>query len=155
MFMHIDGGERKMGLLQIMLWLVYPYAVVAVLGMGLIWQAHPRIEQDDLSPIRRIYTLLNRTTIGLMLLSFLTGTAVILFNSMTDEPEKLFYWVRSLVYLDPDLDLISSVSLLSRTHFLLLLTFLFLLPFSKYIRYLWPPRLFSKQRWTKDSTNIP
>ncbi|GEM_PF-3695238 len=143
-----------MGLLQMMLWLVYPYAVIAVLGMGLIWQVHPRLEQEEVRSIQRFHKFLNRTTIALMLLSFLTGIGVVLFNRISDDPEKLYHWVKSLMHLEPDTALIEDISLLSRTHFILLLTFLFILPFSKYIRYLWIPGFFSKEKWSNDSTNM-
>lgn len=138
-----------MDLLQVMLWLVYPYAVVAILGMGFIWKANTPIEQEERGVLRLGYKFLNRTTIGLMILSFASGIAVIMFNGIANESVKLYHWVMSLVYLDPDMDLIRSISFLSRTHFLLLLTFLVLLPFSKYIRYLWPPRYMTK-RWTRN-----
>lgn len=154
MFMHIDGGDGKMDLLQIMLWLVYPYAVVAILGMGLIWKVNTPLDQDEGGSFKKVYQLLNQTTIGLMIMSFATGLAVILFMNISNEPEKLFYWVKSLVYLEPDMELIGSISILSRSHFLLLLTFLLILPFSKYIKYFWPIALLSKEKWSKDPTNI-
>lgn len=152
MFMHRDGGDGRMDLLQIMLWLVYPYAVVAILGMGLIWKVNTPLDQDESSSFKKGYQFLNRTTIGLMILSFLTGIGVILFDNISNDPEKLFYWVRSLVYLEPDMELIGSISFLSRSHFLLLLTFLMILPFSKYVMYLWPSRWLSKQKWAKNTT---
>lgn len=134
-----------MDLLQVMLWLVYPYAVVAILGMGFIWKANTPIEQEKQGILRLGYTFLNRTTIGLMILSFASGLAVIMFNGLANESAKLYQWVLSLIYLDPDMDLLRSISFLSRTHFLLLLTFLVLLPFSKYIRYLWPARYMTRR----------
>lgn len=154
MFMHRDGGDGRMDLLQIMLWLVYPYTVVAILGMGLIWKGNDPLDQEEGSSIKKGYQFLNRTTIGLMIMSFLTGVGVILFNNISNDPQKLFHWVKSLVYLEPDMELIKSISVLSRSHFLLLLTFLLILPFSKYIKYIWPLRLLPKQKWSKNTTNI-
>lgn len=138
-----------MNMLQIMLWLVYPYAVVAILGMGLIWKANP-VEQEGQESVRKYHIFLNRTTIGLMFLSFGSGIAILLFNGVANESAMLYQWVLSLINLDPNMELIRSISFLSRTHFLLLLTFLLLLPFSKYIGYLWPPKLMTKLKWSRD-----
>lgn len=126
-------GERKMDLLQIIIWLIYPYVVVAVLGMALIWRVNGPSVQEEMKFLYKLGAIVNRMILVLMVLSFLSGFGVIAFYSMTNEPEKLFYWVRSLIYLQPDLDLIGSISFLSRTHFLLLLTLLLALSFSKYI----------------------
>lgn len=129
-----------------MIWLVYPYVVIAILGMGLIWQVNAPLDQEETPSLKRHYTFFNRTTIGLMIMSFLTGIGVILFNSMADEPEKLFYWVKSLVYLEPDMELIRSISFLSRSHFVLLLTFLLMFSFSKYVWYLRPRKVLTKHK---------
>lgn len=148
MFMHIFGG-RKMDLLQITLWVIYPYAVVAIIGMGIIWQVSGSGEQDHEKLYKKMSLFLKHSIIGLMVLSFATGLGVILFYSISNDPEKLFFWVKSLVILEPDMDLIGSISVLSRTHLLLLLTLLLMLSLSKYIRYLWSPLFFLKKRVTK------
>jgi nitrate reductase gamma subunit len=138
-----------MDLLQIFLWLIYPYVVVAIVGMGWIWRVDTQTNDDEKVSFKKRSLFLNRTIISLMFLSFSTGVGVILFNSITNEPEKLFHWVKSLVYLEPDLDLIRSTSFLSRTHFILLLTFLLLLSFSTYIGYVTKPFLYVKEIWEK------
>lgn len=139
-----------MNMLQIILWLVYPYAVVAILGMGLIWKANPPVYQEEQESVKKYHIFLNRTTIGLMFLSFGSGIVILLFNGIANESAMLYQWVLSLINLDPNMELIRSISFLSRTHFLLLLTFLLLLPFSKYICYLWPPSFMTKVKWSRD-----
>lgn len=138
-----------MDLLQIFLWLIYPYVVVAIVGMGWIWRVDTKNNDDEKVSFKKRSLFLNRIIISLMFLSFSTGVGVILFNSITNEPEKLFHWVKSLVYLEPDMDLIRSTSFLSRTHFILLLTFLLLLSFSTYIGYVAKPFLYVKEIWEK------
>ncbi|WP_019153268.1 respiratory nitrate reductase subunit gamma [Robertmurraya massiliosenegalensis] len=138
-----------MDLLQIIIWLIYPYVVVAVLGMALIWRVNGRSVQEEMKFLYKLGSVVNRIILVLMALSLLSGIGVVVFYSITGDPEKLFYWVKSLVILDPDLDLIGSISILSQTHFLLLLTMLLALSFSKYIGVLQGPKLLFKRSWSK------
>lgn len=153
MFVYI-WGLRKMDMLHILLWLIYPYSVVVIVGMALIWRINvPGEEHEGRAPISGRNGLLKRLVLGLVALCLITGIGVVLFYSFADEPEKLFIWVTSLLSFRPDLDLIRGISLLSRTHLLLLITLLLLLSLSKYSKYLWRPHLFFKKSFLrKDGT---
>lgn len=138
-----------MEMFRIMFWMIYPYIVIAILGMALVWQIKSPGDQDGEDLNGRFSLLLNGTIKGLMILSLLSGIGVIWFYHMSNEPEKLFYWVKSLVVLNPDTSLIENISILTRTHFILLLTFILVLSFSSKISYLWRPHLYFKRKFLK------
>lgn len=138
-----------MEMLHVVLWLIYPYTVVAILGMGLVWQYDVSMILADSEIELKSSLLLRKLVTSLMGLSFLTGVAVVLFYSMTNEPKQLFNWVISLFRLQPDMNLIMNISILSQIHLFLVLTLLLVLSFTKYISYLFNPHQLFKVRFVK------
>ncbi|MFB6465310.1 respiratory nitrate reductase subunit gamma [Cytobacillus sp. Hz8] len=134
-----------MEIFQILLWIVYPYVVLAVLGMGIVWQMD--VEDAQAQNIRSVKhsKLLSRTVLGLMILSVLTGLAVIYYTRINHEPKLIFEWVVSLIRFRPNTEIIRNISFLSRAHFMVLLTFILLISLTNYLPYLLRPhRLFQK-----------
>ncbi|WP_153124878.1 respiratory nitrate reductase subunit gamma [Peribacillus tepidiphilus] len=134
-----------MDLLQMMIWVIYPYVVVAILGMGIVWQYDEKHVEGNACSKKNLKLKLQKWIIkGLFLMSFLTGAGIIHFYSMVSEPKKLFLWVMSLIQLNPDMDIIKSISILSQAHVVLLMTLLLVLSFSHYLRFFLKPH-----RWLK------
>jgi nitrate reductase gamma subunit len=142
-----------MEMLHVVLWMIYPYTVVAILGMGLVWQYDMATVIEDSEVEFKTSQLLRRTITSLMGLSFLTGIAVVLFSHMTNEPRQLFDWVISLLRLNPNPELIMNISILSQVHLFLVLTLLLVLSFTKYISYLFIPHKIIKVQLVKKLTN--
>jgi nitrate reductase gamma subunit len=135
-----------MEMLHIILWMIYPYTVIAILGMGLVWQYDLTRWQDDQLPDSIGSRMLKKTAGGLLILSFLSGIAVIFFYSMANEPVDLFYWVVSLIQLKPNMEVIESISILSRIHLILLLTSILVVSLTKYVYYIFKPHRYIKKR---------
>ncbi|MBA4536479.1 respiratory nitrate reductase subunit gamma [Bacillus aquiflavi] len=139
-----------MEILQIILWIVYPYFAIAILGMGLVWRFDDDVNYIENPPYSvRASKILKCTVKSLLLLSLFSGISVFIFRSITNEPLLLFYWFVSLVQLNPDMDLIMNISILSRTHLLFLFTFLTMTSLTSYITYLIKPHLYIKNRLIK------
>jgi nitrate reductase gamma subunit len=142
-------GVVKMEMLHVVLWMIYPYSVLAILGMGIVWQYDMAKVIEDTEVELKTGQFLRRTITSLTGLSFLTGIAVMLFSNITNDPEALFQWVLSLLRFNPDVNLIMNISILSQVHLLLVLTLLLVLSFTKYISYLFSPHQFLKVHFVK------
>ncbi|MFE8700347.1 respiratory nitrate reductase subunit gamma [Cytobacillus sp. FJAT-54145] len=137
---------------HIILWIIYPYSVVAILGMGIVWQIDATKIHEEHCSIMEENPILRRTVWSLMTLSILSGIGVVIFYSISDEPLRLFHWVVSLIALAPDMELIKNISYLSRIHLMLLLTFLLMLSFSRQISYFLRPHRYFKKYILKRSS---
>ncbi|MGV2940785.1 respiratory nitrate reductase subunit gamma [Mesobacillus sp. LC4] len=137
---------RAMEMLHIFLWIVYPYSVVAIVAMGLVWQYDASREEGTRSKAGRL--LLGIVKI-LMAASTATGIAIVLSSSIAYEPVLLLRWLISLAQLQPDMSLVMDVSILSKVHFIVVFLFLLSLAFTKEIYYLLKPHLYLKKIFLK------
>jgi nitrate reductase gamma subunit len=137
---------RAMEMLHIFLWIVYPYSVAAIVGMGLVWQYDASGEEGPRSKAGRLLLGLVKT---LMAASTATGIAIVLSGSIAYEPVLLFRWIISLAQLQPDMSLVMDVSILSKVHFIVVFLFLLSLAFTKEIYYLLKPHLYLKKIFLK------
>ena len=135
-----------MEMLQIFLWIVYPYSVAAIVAMGLVWQYDASIEEGTHSKAGRLLLVVGKT---LMAASTATGIAIVLSSSIANEPVLLFRWLISLAQLQPDMSLVMDVSILSKVHFIIVFLFLLSLAFTKEIYYLLKPHLYIKKIYVK------
>lgn len=135
-----------MEMLHIFLWIVYPYSVVAIVAMGLVWQYDASREEGTRSKAGRL--LLGIVKI-LMAASTATGIAIVLSSSIANEPVLLLRWLISLAQLQPDMSLVMDVSILSKVHFIVVFLFLLSLAFTKEIYYLLKPHLYLKKIFLK------
>lgn len=138
-----------MEMLHVVLWLIYPYTIMVILGMGLVWQYDIAQVLEDADVNLKTSQFLRKTITGLMGLSFITGIAVIFSSSMPNDPENLFNWFLSLVRFNPDINVIMNISILSQVHLFLVLTLLLLLSFTKYISYVFIPHRYIKFQLVK------
>ncbi|GAM15697.1 respiratory nitrate reductase subunit gamma [Mesobacillus selenatarsenatis] len=135
-----------MEMLQIFLWIVYPYSVAAIVAMGLVWQYDASREEGTRSKAGRFLLVVVKT---LMVASTATGIAIVLSSSIAYEPVLLFRWLISLAQLQPDMSLVMEVSILSKVHFIVVFLFLLSLAFTKEIYYLLKPHLYIKKIFLK------
>jgi nitrate reductase gamma subunit len=135
-----------MEMLQIFLWIVYPYSVAAIVAMGLVWQYDASREEGTRSKAGRLLLVVVKT---LMAASTATGIAIVLSSSIANEPVLLFRWLISLAQLQPDVSLVMNVSILSKVHFIVVFLFLLSLAFTKEIYYLLKPHLYIKKIFLK------
>lgn len=127
---------------QSLLWIVFPYSVVAIFGMGLIWQ----FETPGAKPWSVGEKILTISLIALLGLCTITGLAMVY---VSDEYAQFFLWMISLVQLQPDMGLVMSISILPKIHFIIALLFLLSLAFSRQIVYLLKPHLLIKRVFTR------
>lgn len=137
---------RAMEMLQIFLWIVYPYSVAAIVAMGLVWQYDASREEGTRSKAGRLLLVIVKT---LMAASTATGIAIVLSSSIANEPVLLLRWLISLAQLQPDMSLVTDVSILSKVHFIFVFLFLLSLAFTKEIYYLLKPHLYIKKIFVK------
>ncbi|WP_213366049.1 respiratory nitrate reductase subunit gamma [Mesobacillus boroniphilus] len=135
-----------MEMLQIFLWIVYPYSVAAIVAMGLVWQYDASREEGTRSKAGRLLLVVVKT---LMAASTATGIAIVLSSSIANEPVLLLRWLISLAQLQPDMSLVTDVSILSKVHFIVVFLFLLSLAFTKEIYYLLKPHLYLKKIFLK------
>jgi nitrate reductase gamma subunit len=138
-----------MEMLHVVLWLIYPYTIMVILGMGIVWQYDIAKVLEDADANLKTSHYLRKTITSLMCLSFITGIAVIFSTSMPNDPENLFNWFVSLLRFNPDMNVIMNISILSQIHLFLVLTLLLLLSFTKYISYLFIPHRYIKFQLVK------
>jgi nitrate reductase gamma subunit len=123
-------------------WLIYPYTVAAVFGMGIVWQyGSPGIFQE-IAP--KMSQFLNWFVKSLWLLTTVTGIGLILFYRSTGDLSNMFEWLISLLHFRPEFELLKSASILTQVHLLLLFTFLLFISFTKYISFISKPCQFIK-----------
>lgn len=135
-------GER-VEIVHLMIWLIYPYGVIAILAMGLLWQNDPiKGSPPDGSETMRFSKSIKITLRCLIFLCVFSGVAIIFIYGMSNEPKQLLNWVISLVTLQPNTDIILSISLLSQIHVVLLFTFVLVLSFTSHVKYIIKPHLF-------------
>lgn len=135
-----------MEMLQVFLWIVYPYTVAAIVGMGIVWQYDSSCEEGSTTKVGRFLIWIVK---GLMFLSTATGIAIVLSSSISNEPIQLLRWLLSLAQLQPDMNLVMDISILSTVHFIVVLLFLLSLAFTKEIYYLLKPHLYLKKIFLK------
>jgi nitrate reductase gamma subunit len=131
---------------QVFLWIVYPYTVAAIVAMGLVWQYDSASEERTRT---KASWYLGCTVKALMVLSSATGIAIVLSNSISNEPVQLLRWLISLAQLQPDMDLVMNISILSKLHFIIVFLFLLSLAFTKELYYLLKPHLYVKKLFLK------
>ncbi len=132
-----------------LLWVVFPYMVAAVVAMSLIWQLDITNEGNEKSVKGFKKKLLSYIIWALLLLSSITGLAMVIESGMGNEPAKLLRWLLSMVQFHPDIDMVRNVSLLSRIHFVIAFLFLSFLACSNKLVYLMKPHLYWKRIRTK------
>jgi nitrate reductase gamma subunit len=135
-----------MEMLQIFLWIVYPYTVAAIVAMGIVWQYDATREEGTTSKASRLLVYVVR---GLMAASTATGILIVLSSSIANEPVQLLKWLISLAQLKPDLNLVLNISILSKVHYIIVFLFLLSLAFTKEIYYLLKPHLYLKKIFLK------
>lgn len=135
-----------MEMLQVFLWIVFPYSVAAIVSMGLVWQYDSSREQDSATAGEKILVYIVRT---LMIISSATGVTIMLSSSKSYELIQLFQWLVSLAQLQPEMSLIHDISILTKVHFIVVFLFLLSLAFTKEIYYLLKPHLYFKKIFVK------
>jgi nitrate reductase gamma subunit len=135
-----------MEMLQIFLWIVYPYTVAAIVAMGIVWQYDATREEGTTSKASRLLVYVVR---GLMVASTATGILIVLSSRIANEPVQLLKWLISLAQLKPDLNLVLNISILSKVHYIIVFLFLLSLAFTKEIYYLLKPHLYLKKIFLK------
>ena len=128
-----------MEMYQILLWIVFPYMVLAIVGMGIIWQLDISKGVRSQSLPERILT---GSLKGLLILCTLTGLAMI---HLSNEFVQMVLWLLSLIQLNPDMNLILSISTLSQAHLIIFFLFLLALAFTNKIAYIIRPHLYLKK----------
>jgi nitrate reductase gamma subunit len=137
---------KAVEMLQMFLWIVYPYTVVAIVGMGLVWRYDSSRDEEARSTAGKLLLMVVKV---MMAASTATGIAIVLSSSMADEPLLLFRWLISLAQLQPDISLILEISILSKIHFVVVFLFLLSLAFTKEIYYLLKPHQYLKKIYLK------
>lgn len=135
-----------MGMIQTLLWIIYPYMVGVIFTMGIVWNCDITELYQDNNHMNRKSKMFRKTVKGLMFLSVSTGLAVLIFYGFDQDSLHLFQWLVSLISLRPDMELISNLSMLSRMHIVLVLTCLLMISFTKYINYLLHPFLYYRKQ---------
>ncbi|CAM3772773.1 NarG-like domain-containing protein [Mesobacillus thioparans] len=131
---------------QMFLWIVYPYTVVAIVGMGIVWRYDASRGEESRSTAGKFLLLVVKV---MMAASTATGLAIVLSSSMADELVLLLRWLISLAQLEPDISLILEISVLSKIHFVVVFLFLLSLAFTKEIYYLFKPHQYLKKIYLK------
>lgn len=131
-----------MEMLQVFLWIVFPYTVAAIVAMGLVWQYDSSCVEGAKTKAGQFLLYVVR---GLMFISTATGISIVLTGSISNEPVQLLRWLLSLAQLQPDMDLILDISILSTVHFIVVFLFLLSLAFTKEIYYVLKPHLYLKK----------
>ncbi|WP_409274399.1 respiratory nitrate reductase subunit gamma [Neobacillus sp. SCS-31] len=126
-----------MELLQWFVWLVYPYTVAAVLGMGIVWQYDTQDQFGNMQ--RKSGMILNRIVKMLWLLTTLTGVGLIVFNGATGELAAMAGWMIGFLHFSPNMEILKHASLLMQIHVILLFTFLLFFSFTKYVSIVFKP----------------
>lgn len=126
-----------MGLFHWFAWLVYPYTVAAVLGMGIVWQYESFAMFEEMQVKSGV--ILNRIVKLLWLFTTLTGCGLIVFYRSTDDLPNMLQWLLGFLHFSPDLSLLKHASILLQIHLLLLFTFLLFFSFTKYVSVLFKP----------------
>ncbi|WP_181884625.1 respiratory nitrate reductase subunit gamma [Neobacillus piezotolerans] len=124
-------------MLHWLVWLVYPYTVAAVLGMGIVWKYDTPEYFGEMQ--RKSGLILNKTVKVLWLLTTVTGIGLIAFYRATDEFATMFGWLIGFLHFSPDMELLKHASLLLRIHLILLFTFLLFFSFTKYVSIVFKP----------------
>jgi nitrate reductase gamma subunit len=137
---------RVMELVQLFLWIVYPYSVAVIMAMALVW--HYDSDSDDRAATRAS-RYLSCTVKALMLLSTGTGISIFLSGSISDEPVQLLRLMVSSAQLQPEMGLVLDISILSKVHFFLVFLFLLSLAFTKEFYYLLKPHLYVRKLFLK------
>lgn len=134
-----------MEMYHLMLWIVFPYSVAAIVGMGLIWQLDVPIGAGDkaISKTKPITAFLLRV---LLLLSTLSGFWMLY---LSEQFVQLLLWLLSLIQFNPDMDLILNSSIIFQVHFIFVFLFFLLLAFTNKVRYLLKPHLCFKSLLSK------
>lgn len=143
-----------MELLDWFVWLVYPYTVAAVLGMGIVWQYDTPVQFDIME--RKPGRVLNTIVKVLWLLTTLTGIGLIAFSRAAEELSTMFGWLIGFLHFSPDMELLTNASLLLRIHLILLFTFLLFFSFTKYVSIVFKPlHVLKTLSVTKESQGNP
>lgn len=135
-----------MGILQTLLWMIYPYMVAVIFTMGIVWNCDPTVLYKENYQTARKNNVYRYAVSALLLLSTATGVAILLYNGVAKESLQLYQWLLSLILLRPDMELIANLSLLSRMHIVFVLTSLLLLSFSKYMNYMLHPLVYFRKQ---------
>lgn len=134
-----------------LLWMIYPYMVVVIFAMGIVWNCDTTELFQNNIKLKRKSSAFRKTVKGLMFLSIATGIAILFFYGLDKDSIRLFQWLVSLVSLRPNMELISNLSVLSRMHIILVLTCFLMLSFTKYINYMLHPLFHYRKQSVKVS----
>lgn len=138
-----------MEIVKVILWTIYPYSIMAIIGMGLVWQYDLTKVAENKHGKSKASIILKNTIISLSFLCLITGIAVVFYSNMTNDTEQLISWSLSLLRFNPDINGIMNITILTQIHLLLVLTLLLVLSFTKYITYLFKPHHFFKLQLVK------
>ncbi|WP_180954572.1 respiratory nitrate reductase subunit gamma [Bacillus sp. V5-8f] len=134
--------------------LVYPYIAIAAVGMGLIWH-YDEGKTDQIDSRGKKEKTIEKVVVKVLLfLCMATGLLIIVDYDLVYQPKQLFLWVTSLIKLQPDMDIVQHLSILSRVHLILLFTFLLALSFTRYLIYIARPYKFFKEGISRIRKNI-
>ncbi|MFT4412529.1 respiratory nitrate reductase subunit gamma [Fredinandcohnia humi] len=107
-----------MNLLDMILWVVFPYTVIFVFITWMIWKSEYQIR---LKQVKYIFLV--------VLFLFVGSGSVILITIQTDYPLVL-KWTKGFLTLNPSMDLMYMASPFTQIHILSLFILLLLLPFT-------------------------
>jgi nitrate reductase gamma subunit len=128
-----------MDLLHLVLWVIYPYAIIVIVGMGLVWQYDTAKVIESNEQEFKTSRLIRKLIQLLSVLCLISGMAVIGFAKINHDPTQLFNWTISLLKFNPNIEFIKQISIISQVHLFLVLTLLFVLSFTKYISLIFNP----------------
>lgn len=109
-----------MKLIDMILWMVIPYTVVLLIIMGMIW----RDRSEDKNRTKRINHLF------LFFLLLFAGTGTVLLLALHNDLTVILSWTKGLLTMNPQIEMMYSVSPLAQLHILSLFALLVLLPFT-------------------------
>lgn len=126
-------GDLRMEMMDMILWIIYPYMVAMIMMMGSVWQCDYSVLYSENKYFSNLSKFLLLTVKGLFTLSLFTGFAVF-FNKVGNDSLDLLYWGISFITFRPNLHFINEMSLLTRMHMLVLFTFFLMYSFSRFVK---------------------
>ncbi|MFS0864236.1 respiratory nitrate reductase subunit gamma [Fredinandcohnia sp. 179-A 10B2 NHS] len=109
-----------MKLIDMILWMIIPYTVVLLIIMGMIW----RDRSKDKNRSKRINHLF------LFFLLLFAGTGTVILLTLHNDLTVILSWTKGLLTMNPQIEMMYTISPLALLHILSLFAILLLLPFT-------------------------
>ena len=146
----------RMELLDIILWIIYPYSVIPIVLMGLIWQYDfEYIKQYSTESGIQTLSIVKWMIRFLLIIVTMTGISLVFVDQLNGDRLLLVQWLIGLMTLSPSIDLILHSSIVTKIHIFTFFTLLFILPFTTYIRFITKPIRYIFNKQNEKSTFYP